>query len=148
MYQELEIILNDSILSAVAVLFHTFCIDDKISFSQVAQASASQFYTTHSMYQERENILNDSILSVVPALFHTFCNDDNISSPKHRLVLVSSIHMHIACTKMLKLCSVVLFCLQSQYCSVQFAKMATFLCPKHRLVVVISIHQHIACTKK
>ena len=101
MYQELEIILNDSILSAVTVLFHTFCIDDNISFSQAAQASASQFYTpTHSMYQEIEIILNDSILSVVPALFHTFCNDDNISSPKHRLVLVSSIHQHKACTKM------------------------------------------------
>ena len=44
MYQEVEIILNDSIMSAVPVLFHTFCIDDNISLSQV-QASASQFYT-------------------------------------------------------------------------------------------------------
>ena len=65
MYQELEIILNDSILSAVAVLFHTFCLDDNISFSQ-AQASASQFYTpAHSMYQEVEIFLNDSFPSIV-----------------------------------------------------------------------------------
>ena len=41
MYQEVEIILNDAILSAVLVLIQTFCKDD-ISLSQ-AQASASQF---------------------------------------------------------------------------------------------------------
>ena len=75
MYQEVEIILNDSILSAFQALFHTFCIDD-ISFSQ-SQASASQFYTpVHSMYQEVEIILNDSLLSAFQALFHTFCIDD------------------------------------------------------------------------
>ena len=39
MYQELEIILNGSILSIFQVLFHTFCKDDNISLSQ-AQASA------------------------------------------------------------------------------------------------------------
>ena len=64
-YQELEIILKNSILSAVPVLFYTFCIDDNISFSQ-AQASASQFFTpAHSMYQEVEIILRDAVLSAV-----------------------------------------------------------------------------------
>ena len=65
MYQEVEIILSSSFLSSVAVLFHTFFIDDKISLSQ-AQASASQFSTpAHSMYQELEIMLNDFILSAV-----------------------------------------------------------------------------------
>ena len=76
MYQELEIILNDSSLSAVSVFFHTFMIDDNISFS-LALASASQFYTpAHCMYQEVEIIDNVSILSAVPAMFHIFCKDD------------------------------------------------------------------------
>ena len=78
MYQEVEIILNGSFMSAVPELFHTFCIVD-ISLSQ-AQASASQFYTpAQSLYQEVEIILSDSILSAVPVLFHTFCKDNNIS---------------------------------------------------------------------
>ena len=42
----------------------------------------------------------------------------------------------------------ILLCLQSQYCSIHFAKMTTFLCPKHRLVLVSSIHQHKACTQE
>ena len=64
LYQEVEIILSSSILSSVAVLFHSMeCMESihNISFSQ-AQASASQFYTPEqSMYQEVEIILSDSI---------------------------------------------------------------------------------------
>ena len=79
MNQKVEIILNDSILSAFPTLFHTFCIDDNISFFH-AQASASQFYTpAHSMYQEVEIIIRSSFLSAVALLFHTFCKDNNIS---------------------------------------------------------------------
>ena len=40
MDQESEIILYDSILSAVQVFSHTFCSDENICFSQ-SQASAS-----------------------------------------------------------------------------------------------------------
>ena len=81
LYQEVEIILSDSILSAVQVLFHTFCKDNNISLSQ-AQASASQFYTpAHSLYQEVEIILSSSFLSAVAVLFHTFCKDDHFFLP-------------------------------------------------------------------
>ena len=74
MYQELEIVLSDSSLSAVSVFFHTFCMDDNISFSQ-ALASASQFYTpADCMYQEVEIIRNVSILSQQCSIY--FVKDD------------------------------------------------------------------------
>ena len=99
LYQELEIILGSSFLSSVAVLFHIFCKDDNISFSQ-AQASASQFYTpAQSMYQDVEIIFSDSILSAVQYCSIHFAKMTTFLFPKHRLVLVCSIHQHIACTK-------------------------------------------------
>ena len=113
MYQEVEIILNDSIMSAVPVFFNTFCIDDNISFSQ-AQASASQFYKlAQSMYQEVEIILCDSILSVVPVLFHTFCKDDNISFSQTQ---ASASQFYTPAHSMYR--EVEIFCL---HCSIHFA---------------------------
>ena len=79
MYQEVENLLCDSFLSAVAVLFHSICKDDDI-FVSYAQASASWLYLpAQSNYQEEENFLCDSFLSDITVVFYTVCKDDNIS---------------------------------------------------------------------
>ena len=62
------------------------------------------------MYQEEENLLCDSFLSDIAVVFYTDAKMTTFNGPKHRLVLISYIHQHKACTKKYKMYSVILFC--------------------------------------
>ena len=67
------------------------------------------------MYQEVEIILSSSFLPLVVVLFHMLFLDDNMF-----YTLAHSMYQEV------ELYSVLLFCLQLQYCSIHFAKMTTF----------------------